>query len=64
MGTGMAQKFKLKELQKLYASRNSSKEKSETVQEELLVSGKNTLEKLQKLSYLKGLRFSATSSLI
>jgi hypothetical protein len=56
----MAQKFKLKELQKIYGSRRSSKEISENTQEELLVTGKNTLEKLQKLSYLKGLRSAAS----
>lgn len=68
----MAQKFKLKELQKLYGSRskiikgNENKrnedEKDEDEEKKMnnlteeLIEGKTILERLQKLSYIKGLR--------
>jgi hypothetical protein len=51
----MAQKFNLKDLKKLYGVRQSIASGSSKETEELVI-GQTILERLQKLSYLKGLR--------
>jgi hypothetical protein len=54
----MAQKFNLKDLKKLYGARQSIAAGSEKTTEEF-ITGRDILERLQKLSYLKGLRFGS-----